>query len=191
MTDIDQALPDTYRRWLETAVADPAAAGSPPPLPEMLLEVGQGDPRLEGIARFLALSQQLAGQEERADALSADDGNLEPPRTQHRRGSAQLRRVLRRLVAEVAELRERNDALAAALGACYLCWGTDAGCPDCAGHGSPGSAPVDVSQFAAWIQPALHRLRRQRAPTGGVDRAVTLPDARNGPDPHTQGEVNG
>ncbi len=41
---------------------------------------------------------------------------------------------------ELEELRERNEALAAALGACFACWGTDIFCTHCGGEGRPGAA---------------------------------------------------
>jgi hypothetical protein len=40
---------------------------------------------------------------------------------------------------EVTDLREVNDATAAALGACRVCWGGDELCPVCAGHGRSGA----------------------------------------------------
>ncbi len=64
-------------------------------------------------------------------------------------------------VAELEQLRRRNDQLAAALGACYLCWGEDGECPICNGSGSPGAAPSHTRFFAFYVLPALNRLRRR------------------------------
>ncbi|MFC9683613.1 hypothetical protein [Streptomyces sp. NPDC056948] len=70
---------------------------------------------------------------------------------------ARLARVSRRLV---AVRQQRNAALhvlrqlAAKLGCCARCWGTDAACATCAGHGSPGHFPPDP-QLREWLAPAL------------------------------------
>jgi hypothetical protein len=77
-------------------------------------------------------------------------------------------------VGELEELRRRNDQLAAALGACYLCWGEDPACPICGGLGAAGAAAPDPRYFALYVVPALNRLRRR-------------PDRRRG---LTNGSVN-
>lgn len=58
---------------------------------------------------------------------------------------------------ELAELRERNEALAAALGACARCWGVDPGCEVCAGRGVPGSRLPQAPLFAHFVAPAVRR----------------------------------
>lgn len=70
---------------------------------------------------------------------------------------------------ELQTLRERCDSLAAALGACYLCWGEDLECPNCAGHGMPGSYPIDPGLFEELIVPAV---RRARARTNAYQRTT-------------------
>ncbi len=67
------------------------------------------------------------------------------------------------LRAELQALRERSDTLAAALGACYLCWGDDPGCQVCAGRGSPGCLPINPDLFEEFIVPALRRVRARAA----------------------------
>ena len=61
--------------------------------------------------------------------------------------------------AEAEALRERNDILAAAVGACHLCWGEDAGCRGCHGRGSPGARRPERVAFRRYITPALRRLQ--------------------------------
>jgi hypothetical protein len=59
---------------------------------------------------------------------------------------------------EIEQLRARNDKLAAALGACHLCFGDDLSCPECTGRGRPGGAMPDRVLFAALVTPAVRRL---------------------------------
>ncbi|TYB51331.1 hypothetical protein FXF51_53670 [Nonomuraea sp. PA05] len=53
-------------------------------------------------------------------------------------------------------LADRDLLLAAALGACG-CWGEAAGCPDCAGRGSPGWMPPDPELYEQYVAPAVRR----------------------------------
>lgn len=66
---------------------------------------------------------------------------------------------------ELAELREINAMLAAALGAC-TCWG-QAGCPACGGAGRPGHAAPDRALFRALVVPALQRAQREQCAAAG------------------------
>jgi len=70
------------------------------------------------------------------------------------------------MFAELTVLRDRTDRLAAALGACCLCWGEDAGCRVCRGRGRPGFAIPDELQFEELVLPAVLALRAQRARLG-------------------------
>jgi hypothetical protein len=84
---------------------------------------------------------------------------------------------VRDLCAELEELRERNDVLAAALGACHLCWGEDPGCPACGGLGRPGAAPPDRQLFARLVAPAVQAAQPRRngdgrAPPGGANEST-------------------
>jgi hypothetical protein len=66
---------------------------------------------------------------------------------------------LRLLRGELEELREWNEALAAALGACARCWGEDPSCPGCQGSGSPGTAVPNRPLFTALVVPAVRRVQ--------------------------------
>jgi hypothetical protein len=72
-----------------------------------------------------------------------------------------LRNTVDTLYAELEDLRARNDALAAAVGACHLCWGEDATCPECGGQGQPGHYAIDHRLFHQLIVPAVHRYKRE------------------------------
>jgi hypothetical protein len=77
----------------------------------------------------------------------------------HRAEARQLQTVMNSLYAEVETLRARNDTLAVALGACYLCFGEDVTCAECNGHGRPGSLLPDISAFRKYVAPAENRVR--------------------------------
>jgi hypothetical protein len=66
------------------------------------------------------------------------------------------RRLLR---GELEELREWNEALASALGACARCWGEDPSCPGCQGSGSPGANVPNRPLFTAFVVPAVRRVQ--------------------------------
>jgi hypothetical protein len=63
---------------------------------------------------------------------------------------------------EVTDLREVNDATAAALGACRVCWGGDEICPVCAGQGRPGASLPDRRLYNELVEPAVQRMTAGR-----------------------------
>ena len=71
---------------------------------------------------------------------------------------------------ELADLREVNDTLAAALGACPACWGGDEECSDCEGYGHPGSSRPDPALFQQLVVPAVRRVERGHAKDRGLVR---------------------
>jgi hypothetical protein len=73
----------------------------------------------------------------------------------------QLRQKVDNMYAELEELRARNDMLAAALGACYLCWGDDSKCEVCGGKGYPGFFPADKQHFRSLVMPAVYRQKQE------------------------------
>jgi hypothetical protein len=73
---------------------------------------------------------------------------------------------------ELRTLRERCDLLAAALGACCLCWGQDPACRACRGRGRPGYAIPDEPLVHEFVLPAIRTLRAQKASLNGVPAKV-------------------
>ncbi len=107
------------------------------------------------------------------DQLRREQEELEGRRErleEQRQRMRDLKGVLTSLYAEIETLRVRNDTLAAALGACYLCFGEDPACPECHGNGEPGSLIPDAAAFRQYIVPALRRARSGRAyrPNGSL-----------------------
>jgi hypothetical protein len=74
-----------------------------------------------------------------------------------------VRAELSGLTAELKLLQQRNDLLAAALGACCLCWGQNLDCRSCRGRGGPGFCIPDECLFEEFVVPAIRTLRAQRA----------------------------
>ncbi len=72
----------------------------------------------------------------------------------------ELKELMTRLYAELETLRARSDLAAAALGACYLCFGEDLTCPECGGRGRPGSLVPEAGPFRRLVTPAVNRIRR-------------------------------
>ena len=76
---------------------------------------------------------------------------------------------IRLMLNELHDLREVNDTLARALGACRLCWGGGEECDECGGRGWPGSSIPDASLFRELVAPAVdraHAITRATRPGG-------------------------
>ena len=127
---------------------------------------GKGDPRLAVLLELMRASQpppepppapSPAPSPSRAQARIAA---LRVPTDQAEGGgspvppAAIVEAMGQALQAERDELRRRNTVLAAALGACELCWGDDRACPSCAGTGAPGTLEVDPELFERYVRPA-------------------------------------
>jgi len=137
LSQMDESDPTTSLLVNLLAQQQPAAiADDPEPDPELELE------RLQAEARAKARA------EERAKALR------------------HLRKTIDMLYAELEDLRARNDALAAAVGACHLCWGEDAACLECGGRGSAGFFAIDHALFRQLVVPAVHRYKQETAKPG-------------------------
>lgn len=148
--------------------ADPAAlvqaisTGAADPMSLLLSQLGgqaQDDPRM---ALFMQLLQQRRSaaepkQDDEDERLAAQQAEL--ARRESARHMRELTDTVTKVYAELEVLRKRNDALAAALGACYLCFGSDPLCEKCSGGGSPGSRPPEPAAYREYVLPALRRVR--------------------------------
>ena len=122
---------------LELLAGDPERARDT--LTTMLAERAAEDPRFALLARLLERTDEEAPN--RADRVQ------------------RMRARIARMRADLAELYERNDVLAAALGACPTCWGQVATCVECRGHGVPGWLPPDPALHDEFVAPAVARRR--------------------------------
>ena len=179
----DAVAKDARSLLLETLVVQ-AGGGGEVNVQELLLsKLGDtdedADPTLGLIARYLAQSQteQAEGDtppDEEDTEFFDSPSELEKERAEERARSFQrLRQTMEQMYGELEALRERNDTLAAALGACYLCWGEDFDCPVCGGTGHPGFSMPDRSLLVQLVTPAVQRLREreglERHPSGNPD----------------------
>lgn len=76
---------------------------------------------------------------------------------------------LRGIRQELEDLRKVNDTLAAALGACAVCWGGNPNCEACEGEGHAGAYDPQPRMFNELVVPAVQRARslkrtRQKRP---------------------------
>jgi len=132
---------------------------------ELLAQLGQGNPMAGLLAKHLAESKQrrtVIDVEPADEETSESAAESAPPDA----AMSELRACAESMFAELKVLRERSDCLAAALGACCLCWGEDPECRGCRGRGRPGYAIPDETQFEEYVLPAVLTLRAQRARKG-------------------------
>jgi hypothetical protein len=94
-----------------------------------------------------------AGDEEKVEQPETELLNSMTPERAER--TRRMRRRYEEMAAEIEELRFRNEALAAALGACPNCWGETPACRQCRGQGAAGAYPVDPELYAAVVEPVV------------------------------------
>jgi hypothetical protein len=124
------------------------------------------DPRVRLIAQYV--NQQPApaetdGEVEAPPGPIAASPVSDPARIERAR---RARHKLRRLIDELDLAQTIGDTLAAALGACYLCWGEDERCEECRGAGRPGWALPDAELYERLVVPARRRFDRECAAPG-------------------------
>jgi hypothetical protein len=123
----------------------------------------QKNPKAAQILRFL--EQRRAQQMQNSYAETATELRSEYDEDKNQQSShlggkeSELRDLLEQAYAEIEALRVRNDALAAATGACHLCFGEDRRCEECGGRGVPGSRRPEPVAFKKFILPALRRIK--------------------------------
>jgi hypothetical protein len=115
--------------------------GELPSIQQLVSEYAAADPRMAAVAKYIALRQSHVTETEE----SAGEPQI-PLETYQK---------IKAIRQELDQLRQRNDALAGALGACYLCWGTQVTCPICHGRGSPGAYQSDRALFDEFVAPVL------------------------------------
>ncbi|HEV8694629.1 MAG TPA: hypothetical protein VGQ93_10700 [Lysobacter sp.] len=120
-----------------------------PAMPDMdglLRDFALQNPSLAWVTQMIAAQRQFAATatpvldvvqpQDELDALSEELAHAQAR-------ADKLQRIARRLANELEAAQERLADLAAAFGACGLCWGEDTRCPSCRGRGKPGRFAPD------------------------------------------------
>lgn len=131
-----------------------AMAGGADPtkiMQQMIADTGAADPRMAMVAQLLAGQQAVAASPDDAlvDEMAALAGRL----AEAEATIEAMKRDGRRLLQAHQACRERLADLAAALGACGLCWGEQPTCPSCRGRGRPGMVRPDMELRAQLLGP--------------------------------------
>jgi hypothetical protein len=137
---------------------------------ELLAQQAKTNPMVAMFAKHMAEQKTIAAERENLPVIEVEasevDAEVEEIQEQEENSAAalsELRQYMKGMFAEIKLLRERNDALAAATGACCLCWGQNLECRSCRGRGGPGFCMPDESLFEEFVLPAIHTLRAQKA----------------------------
>lgn len=131
----------------------------------LLSQIDTSDPTMALVARMIAGRSAESGSDQETKPAEETD-ELSKQRLQSlSKAVRQLRRNYDSLQIEVEELQLRNDTIAAAVGACYLCWGEYPMCEVCSGQGKPGYLPIHAQAFAEFVLPAIRALKQTKAPS--------------------------
>jgi hypothetical protein len=167
-----------------TAPTSPRATSLQRELIEMFAKNSAGNGSGDRLKQLLALTQLTSEQHAVVDLLlSLDESerdSAEMVAEEPAHGAADTHAAagdagagkghrVHELTQEIEILREVNDTLALALGACGTCWGGNPGCPACAGQGRAGFVAPDLDLFRELVVPAIRRvntLGRERGRAG-------------------------
>jgi hypothetical protein len=161
------ALADMLARMRST----PGDGGNAIP-PDLLNQLAaSGNPTFNLLAKHMAQAQ---AQPKVIDVEPDEVSTVPDPRDEQPDDAGpdpaliELRTHVESMFAELKQLRERMDELAAALGACCVCWGQDHQCRICRGRGNPGFSVPDQALFEELVLPAIRTLRAQTARRASV-----------------------
>lgn len=148
----------------------------PQAIDELLAQLGQGNPAVAAmLSRF---KEQRAAVAARTSLTAnhpeenSDTAGAAPQFDEAAEAVSELRRQIQGMYEELSALRNRNDLLASAIGACCLCWGQNPECRICRGRGRPGFSIPDEALFEQFVLPAVLMLRAQK--TKGSNSAVFI-----------------
>ncbi|WP_116131237.1 hypothetical protein [Tropicimonas sp. IMCC34043] len=131
----------------------------------IMAQLAGSDPRLAMLMQLLQSGRAREGAapepvDDRTETIVDLSERLEAAEAQILRLKTSGRRLLERARAS----EERLSELAAALGACGLCWGEDPGCPSCRGRGRPGMTRPDPDLRQQLFGPQRSRAGRSDEP---------------------------
>jgi hypothetical protein len=135
--------------------------------PTLLLSLLTADPAQRDAQVGKLLAQQLAGGSSAPDLSGVfADKSTPAPQAEPSEPARALYREAQMLDEEVRRLLTLVADVAAALGACTRCLGTDERCSVCGGSGTPGTSNPDRDRFAEFVAPAVVRVADEE---GAVD----------------------
>ena len=110
----------------------------------MMQEFAAGDPRMAALLEMMQAqraqpSNDVEAPDERDDLIAELSARLDAAEAR----LTKMTRIARQLHEAGRDGSQRLSRLAAALGACGLCWGDDPGCLGCRGRGRPGMVRPD------------------------------------------------
>jgi len=116
-----------------------------PTMDGFLSDFARQNPDLAWMTQMIAAQRQAAAAQSAGDADPRDEEieALREALAQSQARAAKLQRIARRISDELEGAHAMLGDLAAAFGACGLCWGEDATCPSCRGRGKPGRFAPD------------------------------------------------
>ena len=127
----------------------------------LLSDFARKNPDLAWMTQMLTAQRQLAASAQNTpgtDPRQAEVDALTEELARSQARAAKLQRIARRLSDELEAAEALLADLAAAFGACGLCWGDDAQCPSCRGRGKPGRFAPDpelrLRFFAEPVEPS-------------------------------------
>lgn len=157
---------DMHRLLLESMASSGSGLNGNAGLQGLLSQWNNPDQITNLLVQYLAKNQAEAqtddpSSEEEDFDLLPDSDELEKLdfQEEEKEQARRLREQSRQMLSELLALRERNDLLAEALGACYLCWGEYPDCQECQGQGMSGSRPPNRELFKQFVSPAISRLK--------------------------------
>lgn len=131
------------------AMPKPIDDFSPPAMPDMdglLGDFARQNPNLAWLPQMLAAQRQAAASApfiSEIDPRQAEFDALHEELAHAQARADRMQRIARRLADELEDAQGHLADLAAAFGACGLCWGADTRCPSCRGRGKPGRFAPD------------------------------------------------
>jgi hypothetical protein len=154
------------------AMDDALLPAAMPDVNAMMGDFVRQNPQLAWLPQLLAMRH--AGDSREPDTVAvpqAEHDELREALARAEARQARLERINRRLAGDLDVANCLLSDLAAAFGACGLCWGEDPGCPSCRGRGKPGRFAADTElalRFGA--APGEGATLRASLPTGTTER---------------------
>jgi len=108
---------------------------------QLMADLQKSNPQMAMLAQMMQ-ARSIVAEPAHAD-LGEEVAELAERLAEAERRIDAMKHQGRRLYAAHREATGRLADLAAALGACGICWGEDDGCPSCRGRGHPGAMRPD------------------------------------------------